>query len=119
MEELNRVISDSSIPDGPDDNMNDDKEGPTPVTGIHDQETVISDEYVDMELGLPCGEDNNSLMHAIVKWRKIDDDVNPNGTESTKPFVDTRAYENEFIDGTNETLTAKIIADNLLAQVDE
>ena len=37
LEDLNRVISDSSIPDGPDDNMSDDKEGPTPVPDIHDQ----------------------------------------------------------------------------------
>ena len=36
-EELNRVNSDSSIPDGPDDNMIDNKEGPIPVHGIHNQ----------------------------------------------------------------------------------
>ena len=118
LEELNRVISDSSIPDGPDDNMSDDKEGPTPVPGIHDQETVPRDAYVDMELGLPRGEDD-SLMHAIVKRRKLDDDGNPIGTESTNPLVDMRAYKIEFIDGTTEILTANIISDNLLAQVDE
>ena len=50
------------------------------------------DEYVDMELVLPCGEDD-SLMHAIVKRRKLDDDGNPIGTESTNPLVDMRAYE--------------------------
>ena len=37
LEELNRVISDSSIPDGPDDNMSNDKEVPTPVPIIHYQ----------------------------------------------------------------------------------
>ena len=57
-------------------------------------------------------------MHAIVKQRKLDDDGNPIGTESTNPLVDTRAYEIEFIDGTTETITANIIADNLLAKVD-
>ena len=51
-----------------------------------------SDAYVDMELGLPRGEDD-SLMHAIVKRRKFDDDRNPIGNESTNPLVDTRAYE--------------------------
>ena len=65
LEELNRVISDSSIPDGPDDNVSNNKEGTTPVPGFHYQETVPSDAYVDMELGLPHGEDD-SLMHAIV-----------------------------------------------------
>ena len=98
--------------------MSDDQEVPTPVPGIHDQETVPNDAYVDMELGLPRGEDD-SLMHEIVKRRKLDDDGNPIGTESTNPLVDTRAYEIEFIDGTTETLTSNIIAENLLAQVDE
>ena len=116
LDELNRVISDSSIPDGPDDNVSDDKEEPTSVPGINDQETVPSDEYVDMELWLPRGEDD-SLMHVIVKQRKIDDDGNPIVTESTNPLVDTRAYEIEFIDGTTETLTYNIIVENLLAQV--
>ena len=118
MEELNRVISDSSIPDGLDDNMRDDKEGPTTVPGIHDQETVPRNAYVDMKLGLPCGE-YDSLMHAIIKQRTLDDDGNPMGTEITNPLVDTRAYENEFIDGTTETITSNIIAENLIAQVDE
>ena len=48
LEELNRVMSDSSILDGPDDNVSDDKEEPTPVSGIHYQETVPSDAYGDM-----------------------------------------------------------------------
>ena len=49
-EEFNLFISDSSNPDGPDDNIIDDKEGPTPVPGIHDQETVPIGSCVDMEL---------------------------------------------------------------------
>ena len=98
--------------------MSDDKEGPTPVTDIHDKETVSSDAYVDMVLGIPCVEDD-SLMHAIVKRRKLDYDGNPIGTESTNPLVDTRAYEIELIDVTNGTLTDNIIEENLLAQVDE
>ena len=77
-----------------------------------------SDAYVYMELGLPLGEDD-ILMHAVVKQRKLDDDGNPIGTESTNPFIDKRAYEIEFIDGTTEALTANIIVENLLAQVDE
>ena len=63
-----------------------------------------SNAYVDTELGLPRGEDD-SLMHAIVKQRKLDDDGNPIGTESTNPLVDMRAYGIEFIDGTTKTLT--------------
>ena len=91
-EELKRVISDLSIPYGLDDNVSNDKEVPTPVPIIHDKETVPRDAYVDTELRLPRGEDY-SLMHAVVKRRKLDDDGNPIGTESTNPLVDTRAYE--------------------------
>ena len=50
-----------------------------------------SNTYVDMNLGLPRGEDD-SVMHAILKWIKLDDDGNPIITESTNPLVDTRAY---------------------------
>ena len=42
LEEHTQVISESSIQDGLDDNMSDDKEEPTPVPDIHDQETVPS-----------------------------------------------------------------------------
>ena len=74
LEELNQVISDSSIPDGPDDNMNSDlgktSEAPTTVPGIHDQDIFPSEAYVNMELGLPGGSDN-VLMQALVKIRKL------------------------------------------------
>ena len=58
-------------------------------------------------------------MHALVKRRKLDNDGKKIGTEHSNPFIDTRGYEVEFIDGTTETLTANIIVENLLAQVDE
>ena len=54
-----------------------------------------------------------------MKRRKLDDDGNPIGTESTNPLVDTRAYVIEFIDGATEIITANTIAENLLVQVDE
>ena len=82
---------------------------PTPIPGIHDQETVPIHAYADMELGIPRVEDD-ILMHAIVKQRKLDDNGNPIGTESTNPLVDTRAYEIECIYGTTETITSNIIA---------
>ena len=91
--------------------MSDNKEGPNSIPGINDQETGPRDARVDMELGLPCGEDD-SLMHVIIKWRKLDDNGNTIGTESTNPLVDMRAYGIKFIDGTTETLTDNIIAEN-------
>ena len=118
MEELNRVISELSITDGPGDNISYNKEGPIPISVIHDKETVIRDAYVDMELGLPRVK-YDSLMHAIVKQRKLDDNGNLIGTESTNSLVDMRAYALKFIDGTTETLKTNTNAENLLAQVGE
>jgi hypothetical protein len=43
----------------------------------------------------------------------------PIGRPSTNPLLDSRQYEVEFMDGEIEILTANIIAENLLAQVDE
>ena len=69
-EELNQVISDSSIPDGKYDDTNSNVgkicEAPTTVHGIHYQEGVPSDAYVKIELGFPQGS-HNTLMHAMVK----------------------------------------------------
>ena len=58
-------------------------------------------------------------MHALVLRRKLNDDGKPIGTEHVNTFIDTRAYEVEFIDGTTGTLTANIIAKNILSQVGE
>ena len=71
---MNRVISDSSTPDGPNDETNSNLgkiiESPTTVLGIHNKYVVPSDAYVSMELGLLRGSDN-TLMHALVKIRNI------------------------------------------------
>ena len=78
----------------------------------------INDGYLNMEVGLPCGKDNN-LMHTIVKRQKVDENGFQVGMYHNNPLLDTRAYEVEFNNGTIEILTANIIAKNLLAQVDE
>ena len=79
-EELNRVISDSIIPDGPDDEKSSDvgesSEAPTTVTGIHDKEVVPNDAYFNMEFGLPRGS-YNELIHALVKRSNLDEDGKP------------------------------------------
>ena len=119
---MNQVISDSSIIDGPDNNTNSNiekiSESPTNIPGIHDQQFVTSDAYVNMESGLPQGSDD-ALMHAMVKKSKLDDDGKPICKELINTLIDTREYEVEFIDGTTETLTANIIDKNLPAKVGE
>jgi hypothetical protein len=48
-----------------------------------------------------------------------DDEDNPIGMANTNPLLDSIDYEVKFDDGTTKILTANIIAENLLAQVDE
>ena len=57
-------------------------------------------------------------MHAVVKQRKIEDDVKI-CTQHRNTFFYTRAYQVEFIDRTNKTIIDNIIAKNLFAQVDK
>ena len=76
------------------------------------------DPYLNIELGLPRGTDGE-LHHATVKQRRVDENGNPIGSPHKNPILDSREYDVEFLDGTVETLTANIIAENLLAQVDE
>ena len=117
MEEFNRVINDAKVPHGANDDVND-REDKVSVVPMDDKEPVHEDSYINMEIGLPRGDDD-SLMHAIVKKQKVDNEGNAVGIASNNPLTDTRAYEIEFIDGTTEVITANIIAENLLAQVDE
>ena len=70
-----------------------------------------------MELGIR--RDDEGLHHARVKRRAVDQDGRPIGRPSNNPLLDSRRYEVEYLDGTTEVLTANIIAENLLAQVDD
>jgi len=75
------------------------------------------DPYLNMEIGLPRGDDDN-LMHATVKRRVVDDDGVPIGKANKNPILDSRMYEVEFMDGTMEKLTANVITENIMAQID-
>ena len=76
------------------------------------------DGYLNMELGLPRGEDGE-IQHAIVKRRAVDHLGQPIGVAHSNPIMDTRMYDIEYVDGTVETVTANLIAENILSQVDE
>ena len=96
--EYNRVICDDSIPEA-------------------DTSTPDSmDEYIHMQLSIstPDGEPTA----ALVKKRALDTKLQPIGKANNNPLLDTRQYEVEFIDGHSEILSANIIAENLLSQVD-
>mgnify|MGYP003326537431 FL=1 len=100
IEEFNKVISDASITD-PEDNTPD-----------------SYDPYLQMELSLPRGDDF-SPMNARVIHRQTDENDLPIGKANNNPLLDTRMYTVEFENGHKETLSANIIAENLIAQVDE
>ena len=101
--EFNRVIDDSEVKD---------------VEDIKPEDFGEVDQYLDMELGFRRGDDAE-IHFAKVKRRAVDEDGKPVGIPNNNPLLDQRLYEVEFLDGHIENLTANIIAENLLAQVDD
>jgi hypothetical protein len=79
---------------------------------------VKSDPYVGMEMAMSRGAEGE-LMHATVRKRVRDEDGTPVGRAHTNPLMDSRKYEVEYLDGHVEELTANLIAENLISQVDE
>ncbi len=60
------------------------------------------------------------MVHARVTKRVRDKEGIPIGTASDSPLLDSRRYEEVgYSDGNMEELIANIIAENLIAQVDE
>ena len=76
------------------------------------------DPYLNMELALPHGDDSTTLS-ARVKRRALNKEHNPIGKAHNNPLLDSRQYDVEYIDGHLEVLSANIIAENLLSQVDQ
>jgi hypothetical protein len=73
------------------------------------------DEYVSKELYLPRGGD---LVTARVLQRTRDGDGFPTGHRNSNPILDTRQYEVEFTDGSIDTYTANVIAENMATSID-
>jgi hypothetical protein len=84
IQEFNRVIDGSEVP-----HQDDIKD---------DGEVGIQDPYLNMEVGLPHG-DEEDLRLARVKRRAVDVDGRPVGRPSDNPLLDSRQYEVEFLDG--------------------
>ena len=103
IEELRRVIDDVTLPHEDD---------------IKSINGTIPDTYVNMEVALPHGTDNE-LVYATVKHRAVDDQGNQIGKYHSNPLLDSRLYEVEYVNGSTEALTANIIADSIMSQVDE
>jgi hypothetical protein len=103
-DEFTRVIDDSRLKHVDDDNP-------------HKIE-FTSDPYVGMELSMSRGAEGE-LVHATVRKRVRDDEGKPVGSVHANPLLDSRKYEVHNVDGNVEELTANLIAENLIAQVDE
>ena len=71
-----------------------------------------------MKLSLPYGPDGE-LKYAQVKKRVVDHECNTIGEAHNNPLMDMRQYEIEFSDGDLETMTANLIAENIIARVDD
>ena len=71
-----------------------------------------------MKIGL-LQDHNDELHHARVKRRAIVIDYNPVGQAHDNPLFDSRRYVVEFDGGILETISANVIEENILAQVDD
>ena len=64
-------------------------------------------------------DDEDGIHHARVKRTSVDDDGKPMGIPSKNSLLGHRKHKVEFINGRIKILTANIIAENLLAQIDD
>ena len=71
-----------------------------------------------MELRLNRGEEEG-LKFVIVNRKLVDEDGKQIGILSNNPILDSRKYEIEYADVNTAVLTASIISENLMAQVDD
>ena len=62
--------------------------------------------------------EEQGFRHGGVKKRAVDADGTPIGTANDDVLLDNQAHEVELSDGQTETLTANVVAENLLAEVD-
>ena len=81
-----------------------------------DDEEAI-DKYLNMELILGAGTDDQRRGRVVKRARGIDGEYI--GHSHSNPLFDTRQYEVEFTDGTTEKYAANVIAENMFAQVDD
>ena len=84
----------------------------------YNQEFGSKDKYIGMKLGNVMGP-NGDVQQANVKRRVVDDEGKPVGIANDNPILDLRQYEVAFLDGETEIMTANLIAENILAQMDE
>ena len=74
------------------------------------------DQYILAQVLVPKGDD--FISGQVIK-RKCDANGNPIGRSNTNPLLDTRVYEVQFPDGTEQEYSANLIAESIYSQVDD
>ena len=74
------------------------------------------DTYIDAEVALPLGTEAHPQLARVAK-RVRDSDGNPVGTKHSNPLLDTRSYIVQFHTGEEKEITANLIAEHILSQV--
>ena len=74
------------------------------------------DEYLTADVMLPHGGES---ARAKIIGRTKDPHGNPIGLRNDNPILDTRYYDVEFPDGSTDSFTANLIAENLFSQIDD
>ena len=83
-----------------------------------DDVEATPDPYLHMEFTLPRGVDGAPVNYEVKK-RVIDDDGKPKGIWTNNYMTDTAEYVVADLDGNEQVITANVIAENLLAQMDD
>ena len=71
-----------------------------------------------MELGVIRSPDSET-QQVYVKRRVVDDEGRPVGVPHDNPIIDLRQYEVEFLDSETKFMTANLIAENIIFQIDD
>ena len=93
VDEFHSVVSNNEIKE--------DDEESTPDT--------YDDQYLNMELAVPRGDNPNPQYAKVTKWLRDADGI-PIGMANKNPILDSRMYEVEYQDGTKASLAANHIA---------
>jgi hypothetical protein len=81
-----------------------------------DEDEEAVDKYLNVEIIMNMGTNDERRGRVIKRTRGLDGD--PISRAHASPLFDTREYEIEFTDGTNEKYQVNIIAENMFAQLD-
>ena len=122
------------LPEVPDDLLDEDDYDTPPMIAVDDNALAKNvdnftpeayDEYLTVNVKLSNSGEimfKRSMWNAHVCYRsnrKLDVDGKRYDRRNSNPMLDTRLYKVEFVDGSVETVTAHLIAENLYSQVDE